>query len=144
IKLKEIEKDQAKDSQRSELERYKITAQIEKTKAENLAKEEQYKAEQAKYKVEQAKYKAEEAKHMADVEQAKYKAEEAKYVADAEKYQLICRIAEGKMSPEVRRLLNLIMSSEASKVSDDRPELYDNGNFDCYDTLASETIPEGY
>ena len=117
-KLKEIERDKAKEDRRSEVEKHKITAETERVKAQSRAKEEFYKAEQARYK-----------------------AEEAKHVADVEKYQLICQIVDRKMPVEAHRLLNLLRSSE---VSNDRPEFHDDGNFDCYDTLASETIPEGY
>uniref|UniRef100_A0A1X7SN54 Uncharacterized protein n=1 Tax=Amphimedon queenslandica TaxID=400682 RepID=A0A1X7SN54_AMPQE len=108
--------------ERLEVEKHKITAETERVKAQSRAKEEFYKAEQAKYK-------AEEAKHIT---------EQAKHVADAEKYQLMYRIAEGSISVEAHRLLSLILSSK------DRPKLHDNHPFDDDDTLASETIPEGY
>ena len=118
IRVKEIERDKAKEDRRSEVEKHKITAETERVKAQSRAKEEFYKAEQARQK-----------------------AEQAKHVADAEKYQLMCRIVDGNnLSVEARHLLNLLNSFEVSR---DGPELLDNGNFDCCDTLASETIPEG-
>lgn len=115
IKLKEIKRHEAKEARRSEIEKHRITAETERIKAQNRVKEEFYK-----------------------VEQAKYKAEEAKHVADTEKCQLMFHIAEGNIPAEDRSLLSLILSSK------DRPELHNDGPFDDYDTLASETIPEGY